>query len=197
MENNCAKPSFQKEANQQLKVQYVHKLQDQYYAAMAHSTLQSSPEEESFTKFWGQLVTMFGGCVRQNQSSASSATATSINFNVSLVNETEGKLSKNSRQHQNKVNQQEAKIKSLQNQNQQLQGLLDPKSLVNVISQAVATGLKLGSQLTSKGGADSKGTGFVSKPYLGKPRPSQLAPSTDGSLNPELECCYCKDTGHL
>ena len=28
------KPSFRKEANQQLKAQYAHKLQDQYYAAM-------------------------------------------------------------------------------------------------------------------------------------------------------------------
>ena len=43
------KPSFRKEANQQLKAQYAHKLWDQYYAAMAHSALQSSLEEESFT----------------------------------------------------------------------------------------------------------------------------------------------------
>ena len=53
------KPSFRKEANQQLKAQYIHKLWDQYYAAIAYSTLQSSPEEESFTRFWGHLVTMF------------------------------------------------------------------------------------------------------------------------------------------
>ena len=45
------KPSFHKEANHQLKAQYAHKLQDQYYAAMAHSPLQSSLEDESFTKF--------------------------------------------------------------------------------------------------------------------------------------------------
>ena len=43
----ACKPSFRKEANQQLKAQYVHKLQDQYYAAMACSALQSSLEEES------------------------------------------------------------------------------------------------------------------------------------------------------
>ena len=93
---------------------------------------------------------------------------------------------------------QEAQIKSLQTQNQQLQGLLNPKSLVSTTSQAVTTSLKLGSQLTSKGGIDAaKGAGFISKPYLGKPRPSQLAPSADGSLNPELECWYCKDTGNL
>ena len=61
----------------------------------------------------------------------------------------------------------------------------------------MTTSLKLGSQPNTKGGVDAKGTGFVSKPYLGKPRPSQLAPSADGSLNLKLECQYCKDAGHL
>ena len=92
---------------------------------------------------------------------------------------------------------QEAHIKSLQNQNKQLQGLLDPKLLVNAISQAVTTSLKMGSQLTVKGEVENKGAGFNSRPYLGKPRPSQLALGVDGSLTLELECCYCKDTGHL
>ena len=49
------KPSFRKEANQQLKVQYAHKLWDQYYAVMTPSALQSSPEEESFTRFLGMF----------------------------------------------------------------------------------------------------------------------------------------------
>ena len=166
---------------------------------MALSALQSSLEEESFTKFWGHLVTMFRGHTRQSQSSASSAvTSSSIDTNVSLIKEDEGKLFKNSRQWQNKINMQEAQIKSLKTQNKQLQGLLDPKLLVSMISQAVTTSLKLRLQLTSKGGKDDvKGAGFISKPYLEKPRPSQLAPGTDGSLNPELECWYCKDTGHL
>ena len=92
---------------------------------------------------------------------------------------------------------QEAHIKSLQTQNQQLQGLLGPKSLVNANSQAVTTSQKIGSQLTVKGGVENKGAGFSSKPYLGKPRPLQLGPGADGSLNPELECHYCKDTGNL
>ena len=176
----------------------MHKLQDQYYAAMACSALQSSPEEESFTRFWGQLVTMSGGCTRQSQSSAPSATTLSIDTDVNLVKETEGKLYKDSRQQQNVINQQDAQIKSPQTQTKHLQGLLDPKSLVSAISQAMSTSLKLGSQLNVKGGVDVKGTGFISKPYLGKPRPSQLASSSaDGSLNPELECQYCKDTGHL
>ena len=55
----------------------------------------------------------------------------------------------------------------------------------------------MGSQPTVKGGMENKGTGFSSKPYLGKPRLLQLAPGADRSLNLELECQYCKDTGHL
>ena len=86
----ACKPSFRKEANQQLKAQYAHKLWDQYYAAMAHSALQSSLEEVSFTRFWGHLVTMFGGCTRQSQSYASSATTSSIESGVNLVRETKG-----------------------------------------------------------------------------------------------------------
>ena len=72
------KPSFRKETNQQLKAQYAHKLWDQYYAAMACSALQSSPEEESLTRFQGPLVTMFGEHTRQSQSSASPAATSSI-----------------------------------------------------------------------------------------------------------------------
>ena len=45
----ACKPSFRAEANEQLKHQYAHKLHDQYYAAIAHSALQTSDPIESFT----------------------------------------------------------------------------------------------------------------------------------------------------
>ena len=35
------------------------------------------------------------------------------------------------------------------------------------------------------------------KPFLGKPRPSQLVAGKDGNTNPDQSCHYCKDTGHL
>ena len=47
------KPSFRAKANEQLKHQYAHKLHDQYYAAIAHSVLQTSDPTETFTQFWG------------------------------------------------------------------------------------------------------------------------------------------------
>ena len=60
---------------------------------MAHSTIQSSLEEETFTRFWGCLVTMFGGHARQSRSSA---TSSGIDAKTSSL---ENKLSTNSRQH--------------------------------------------------------------------------------------------------
>ena len=45
------KLEVRKDANEQLKSQYAHKLKDLYYAAIAHSILQSSDEMESFTQF--------------------------------------------------------------------------------------------------------------------------------------------------
>ena len=62
----ACKLSFHLEANNQLNAQYTHKLWDPYYVVMAHSILQSSPEEETSVGFRGCLVTMFGGCAKQS-----------------------------------------------------------------------------------------------------------------------------------
>ena len=63
----------------------------------------SPPQKRNHSlDFWQQLVTMFGGHSKQSQSSA---TTTSIDSNVKQISEIEGKLSKNSRQCQNKINQ--------------------------------------------------------------------------------------------
>ena len=43
------KPYFRAVANEQLKHQYALKLHDQYYAAIAHSALQTSDHMETFT----------------------------------------------------------------------------------------------------------------------------------------------------
>ena len=141
------KPSYHLQANHQLKAQYAHKLWDPYYVAMACSTLQSCPEEKTFTRFWGHLVTMLRGCARQSKSSV---TTKGIDTEVNQISDSENRLSKNSRQCQNTINRQEAQISSLQDQNTQLKGLLDSKELVNAISQAVTTSLILSSSQLAK-----------------------------------------------
>ena len=105
----------------------------------------------------------------------------------------ECRLSRNSRQRQRKINQQALQISSLEAQNKKLGQLLEPKFLVETITQAVASSLKIGKTASP----DSSPSGFISKPYLGRPCQSQLAAGVDSSLDPSLNCWYCKDTGHL
>ena len=62
---------------------------------------------------------------------------------VDQISSIENKLAKNSGQEQNKINKQGAQISSLQDQNTQLKGCLYPELLVDAISHAVNTGLKL------------------------------------------------------
>ena len=106
----------------------------------------------------------------------------------------EPKLSKNSQQRQNRIDQQAAKISSLEAQNQKLAQLLEPKFLVETITKAVASNLNINVGNKPQQGEAS---GYTGRPYLGKPRPSKLALGVNGSLDPELSCQYCKDTGHL
>ena len=88
------------------------------------------------------------------------------------------------------------KISSLEAQNRKLVQLLEPKCLVNTFTQVVSISLNIWGgnrpQNTTNGAS-----GDSAKPYLEKPRSPQLAPGIDGSMNPELSCWYCKDTGHL
>ena len=61
------KPEFRKDANEQLKSQYAHKLKDPYYAAIACSMLQSLDDTESFMQFRGCLAMTFHGQSRSGK----------------------------------------------------------------------------------------------------------------------------------
>ena len=73
--------------------------------------------------------------------------------------------------------------------------LLEPKFLVETITKAMACNLNI--NMDKKSSQNEQPSDYTSRPYLGKPRPLKLALGIDGSLNPELSCQYCKDTGHL
>ena len=92
------------------------------------------------------------------------------------------------------MNQQAAKISSLETQNQKLAQLLEPKFLVDTITKAVASNLNINMNNKPQ---QSEASGYTSRPYLGKPRPSKLGLGINGSLDPELSCWYCKGTSHL
>ena len=42
----------------------------------------------------------------------------------------------------------------------------------------------------------AKSPSYAAKPYIGKPRPSQLSPGDNGTLDSGSACYYSKDTGH-
>ena len=118
-----------------------------------------------------------------------------IETTASVISEVywEPKLSKNSRQRQHKIDQEAAKISSLEAQNQKLAQLLEPKFLFEAITKAVASNHNISVDKKSS----QNESGYTSKPYLGKQRPSKLALGIDGSLDPELSCRYCKDNRPL
>ena len=67
---------------------------------------------------------------------------------------------------------------------------------MNTVTQAVVSSLNISGGNKPQNTSNVAG-GYTGKPYLGKARPLQLVLGIDGSLNPELSCQYCKDTGHL
>ena len=77
-------PSFRAEANEKLKDQYAHKLDDHFYIAIAHSALQTSDHMESFNKSCGHLALTFGS---QNKLGKISSQATSIEVSSSVISE--------------------------------------------------------------------------------------------------------------
>ena len=134
----------------------------------------------------------FGGRSRSGKTSSHTAM---IEASSCIISEEAGehRLSKNLRQRQWKIKQQALQISSLEAQNKKLGQLLEPKFLVETITKAVASNLNMGKTTNTEGSP----SGFISKLYLGRPCPSQLAPGVDGSLDSSLICLYCKDTGHL
>ena len=134
----------------------------------------------------------FGG---QNRSGKTSSHTATIEASSCVISEETGehRLSKNLKQRQRKIEQQASQISSLEAQNKKLGQLLEPKFLVETITKAVPSNLNMG----KTNNTESSPSRFVSKPYLGRPHPLQLAPGVDGSLDPSLTCWYCKDTSHL
>ena len=153
---------------------------------------QSSEDLESFTQFRGHLAITFGGRSKLGKTSSHTAAIETSSYVISKE-AGECRLLKNPRQRQRKIEQQASQISSLEAQNKKLGQLLEPKFLVETITKVVASNLNIGKPNTT----ESSPNGFISKLYLGRPCPSQLALGVDGSLDPSLTCRYCKDTGHL
>ena len=87
-----------------------------------------------------------------------------------------------------------ARVAAVQADNQRLKEKLEKlesTNLAQVLAQAVTN-----SGTSSYGNPNQSGSQYKSK-YMGKPREPKLTPGTDGSLNPNIKCNYCGDTGHI
>ena len=104
-----------------------------------------------------------------------------------------------------KIHAQSAQIKDLRQkldqavaENSQIRELLSPATLTMAFSNVLsATKTRFTSQSGSRATNQNQNQQFMPKPFLGKPRPSQLVAGKDGNTNPDQSCRYCKDTGHL
>ena len=87
-----------------------------------------------------------------------------------------------------------ARVAAVQAENQRLKEKLEKLEATNfaeVLAQAATTSDPLVYEKQNQAGSQP-----WSK-YMGKSRESKLTPGTDGSLNPNITCNYCGDTGHI
>ena len=107
-------------------------------------------------------------------------------------------LSLNSHRHQNKIDAQAAEIATVRlklnkalEENQKIKDMLNPDQLVETMTKAV-------SNMTMKESLKTlQGTQYKSASnYVGRLRQPQLACGSDGMLEPNVTCLYCKDTEH-
>ena len=92
------------------------------------------------------------------------------------------------------------KLGKVEAESQRFREMLNPKNIAKAITLGVSYMHQKQSaanqpKSTSLAGQDT--TGFVSKPFLGKPRPLQLSPGADRFHNPKSFCWYFKDICHV
>ena len=173
-----------------LKQQYASGLNDTYYSSIACGLLQQH-QRASFTEFCSILAKVLGVHAKRTKPTSVTTSAVSGPADNSLNND--ANLSKSQKKH-HKLKTNTQAIADIQNkldaaiaQNQQYQEILKPDALKKVITQAVTSSSPPKTQASNNP---------FSKPYLGSPRPPQMMPGVDGTLDPSLECRYCKDKGH-
>ena len=98
------------------------------------------------------------------------------------------------------LNTTQAKVEKVKVECAKLKEMINPTNVTKAKSQAVSSlqiWLQSKQTMTGKNNQPTSETVLWGKPFLSKPRPFQLSPAGDGSLDPELFCQYSKNTGHL
>ncbi|MEE8208623.1 MAG: hypothetical protein V3T88_06700, partial [Nitrosomonadaceae bacterium] len=151
-------------------------------------------KDMSYTEYRGNLALIFGGRGKK-ETQRSTATVVEVESQTSSTME-DASVSKNQQKKTNQelirsnsaaLNQLRSKLDQSIAMNQQYQEMLDPQTLKRVISNAVSS-FQPKNQAANAAPSGNR--------YLGPERPSQLTKGTDGTINAELQCRYCRDTGH-
>ena len=166
-------------------------MRDAYFRVVAKGQSLSSPDSKSFTQFQGWLVLMFnsrGKCVKADVSSS-----------AVVCGDTEEHLSHNSRRQQSKIKAQgdvitavKTELNKTLEENNKLKCLFSPEKMVEAMSKVVSAMTMQGHPEASKATQDQGASN-----YIGRLRQPQLACGADETLQPDIICFYCKDTGHV
>ena len=145
------KPEFISEANQALKHQYAQNLRDPYFRVVARGQCLSSPDSESFTKFWGWLALMFNS--RGKHAKLANVTSAAVDSG-----DLEDQLSHNSQKRQHKINPQAAEIATVKaklnkalEENKKLKHFFTPEKMVEAMTKGISVTTMQAHPKTSKG----------------------------------------------
>ena len=183
------RPSWKQDANEALKTQFTSQLHDPYLVAMAHNLLKTQGQNMNFMQFQAKYISMFGSRIKAPKLKAAT---TSVSSSGAL------KEQKTRSQKKNSGNDQKIKAQTelIEKQKWEIENLkatqatgVSPQQLVTAISQAMSC-LYVGDKKIQPSKTDS------GSKFMGIPRPPKPSAGVDGSLDNNLTCRYCKDTGH-
>ena len=181
------RPTWKDEANEALKTQFASRLHGSYLVAMACNLLKTQVQMMNFTQFWAECISMFGSQIK----APIMKTATNSVSSSGALKEQKTRSQKKNSSKDKKIKAQPELIEKQKHEIENLKAAqaigVSLQELVNAILQAMSC-LYVGDKkpLPSNSG----------KKFVGTPRPPKPSVGVDGSLDNNLTCWYCKDTGH-
>ena len=177
-------PDFWVNLDNTMKQRYASQLYDRSNASIAKALLLQMPNV-SFTQYRNELARVLG--TRQRPSKSVSTKSVSVTLEGTESGEEEKSVPKSQHKRDSKIKAQTSQIKDLREkldgaiaENAQIKEWLNPNTL-----QTAFTNVLQASGQFRPGGK-----------YAGKRRESKVAAGIDGTIDPEKNCVYCKDTGH-
>ena len=184
------RPSWMNEVNEALKTQFASGLCDPYLVAMAHNVLKTQGNKMNFIQFPAECISMYGSQIKMPKVK----TATN---SISSSGTSKEQKSHSQKKGNNTYRKIQAEMDMIGWQKQEIENLkatqttrVRPQQLVSAVSQVMSC-LYVGDKKALTSSSSNGG-----KKFIVTPRPSKLSIGIDGSLDTNLTCWYCKDTGY-